>query len=152
MDENLAKLYVAQGRQGTLFSLFTGIAIFIACLGLFGLSSFTISQRLREIGIRKVLGASVSGIVVLLSKDFLRLVCLAAIIACPVAWYAMGRWLMDFAYRIQISWWIFPAAALVAAVIAWSTISVLTFKAATGNPVKSLERSEIAQQAKCRGK
>ncbi|MBA4166008.1 MAG: ABC transporter permease [Chitinophagaceae bacterium] len=141
MDDNIAKLYLAQDRQGTLFSIFTGIAIFIACLGLFGLSSFTITQRFKEIGIRKVLGASVSGIVSLLSKDFLRLVGIAAVIACPVAWYAMGKWLMDFAYRIQMSWWIFPAAAMLAAVIALATISVLTFKAATTNPVKSL-RSE----------
>lgn len=141
MDENFAKLYVAQEREGVIFSIFSGIAIFIACLGLFGLSSFTISQRIKEIGIRKVLGASVSNIVYLLSKDFMRLVLIAAIIAFPIAWYVMNDWLSAFAYRISISAWIFILAALVAATVALATIAVLTIRAAVANPVKSL-RSE----------
>jgi putative ABC transport system permease protein len=141
MDENFAKLYVAQERQGVIFSIFSGIAIFIACLGLFGLSSFTISQRIKEIGIRKVLGASVSNIVYLLSKDFMRLVLIAAVIAFPLAWYIMNDWLSAFAYRISISAWIFIAAALVAAIVALATIAALTVRAAVANPVKSL-RSE----------
>jgi putative ABC transport system permease protein len=141
MDENFAKLYVAQEREGVIFSIFSGIAIFIACLGLFGLSSFTISQRIKEIGIRKVLGASVSNIVYLLSKDFMRLVLIAAVIAFPLAWYVMNDWLSAFAYRISISAWIFIAAALVAAAVALATIAALTIRAAVANPVKSL-RSE----------
>ena len=141
MDENFARLYEAQERQGTIFSIFTGIAIFIACLGLFGLSSFAISQRMKEVGIRKVLGANVNHIVFLLSKDFMVLVLLAAVIAFPVAWYAMNKWLSEFAYRITISWWIFIAAALLTAIIALATVSFLTIRAAIANPVKSL-RSE----------
>ena len=114
------------------------IAIFIACLGLFGLSAFTISQRIKEIGIRKVLGASVSTIVTLLSKDFLKLVAISALIAFPVAWYAMHQWLQDFAYRIDMPWWIFLLAGIVAALIALFTISFQAIKAAISNPVKSL--------------
>jgi putative ABC transport system permease protein len=141
MDENFAKLYVAQEREGVIFSIFSGVAIFIACLGLFGLSSFTISQRIKEIGIRKVLGASVSNIVYLLSKDFMRLVLIAAVIAFPLAWYVMNDWLSAFAYRISISAWVFIVAALVAAIVALATIAALTIRAAVANPVKSL-RSE----------
>lgn len=141
MDENFARLYTAQQREGTIFSIFSAIAIFIACLGLFGLSSFTISQRIKEIGIRKVLGADVQTIVYLLSKDFMKLVLLAAVIAVPIAWYAMNNWLDDFAYRTSISWWIFAGATLLAAIIALGTITALTVKAAVANPVKSL-RSE----------
>lgn len=141
MDENFAQLYVAQERQGTIFSIFSGIAIFIACLGLFGLSSFTISQRVKEIGIRKVLGADVKTIVYLLSKEFMKLVILAALVAIPVAWFAMNNWLDDFAYRTSISWWIFAGAMALAAIIALGTITALTIKAAIANPVKSL-RSE----------
>ena len=138
VDERFAKLYDSEKRQGTIFTIFAGIAIFIACLGLFGLSSFTITQRIKEIGIRKVLGASAASIVQLLSKDFLKLVLIAAVIAFPVAWYAMHQWLLDFAYRISIPWWIFIVAGIVAAVIALATISLLTVKAAMSNPVKSL--------------
>ncbi len=141
LDENFARLYESEQRQKTIFTSFAAIAIFIACLGLFGLSAFTISQRFKEIGIRKVLGAEVSSIVGLLSKDFLKLVALAAIIAFPVAWYAMTRWLDDFAYRIAIPWWVFLAAAIIACLIAFVTISFQAIKAATANPMKSL-RSE----------
>lgn len=141
LDENFANLYQAEQRQKILFTLFACLAIFIACLGLFGLSAFTISQRVKEIGIRKVLGANVSSIVTLLSKDFLKLVGIAAIIAFPVAWYAMHQWLQDFAYRINIPWWIFLLAGVMAAIIAFLTISFQSVKAALANPVKNL-RSE----------
>ncbi|WP_153797361.1 ABC transporter permease [Foetidibacter luteolus] len=138
VDERYDRLYESEQRQGTIFTVFAGIAIFIACLGLFGLSSFTITQRIKEIGIRKVLGASVGSIVQLLSKDFLKLVAIAAVIAFPVAWYAMHQWLLDFAYRISIPWWMFVVAGIIAALIALVTISLLTVKAAMANPVKSL--------------
>lgn len=138
LDENFAKLYKAEERQRTLFTTFSFIAIFIACLGLFGLSAFAISQRIKEIGIRKVLGADVSTIVVLLSKDFLKLVGFSALIAFPVAWFAMNKWLQDFAYRVDMPWWIFIVAGIVAAVIALVTISFQAIKAAVANPVKSL--------------
>jgi putative ABC transport system permease protein len=138
LDENFAQLYKAEERQKTLFTTFAFIAIFIACLGLFGLSAFAISQRVKEIGIRKVLGANVTTIVALLSKDFLKLVGFSAIIAFPVAWFAMNKWLQDFAYRIDMPWWVFIAAGIVAAIIALLTISFQAIKAAVANPVKSL--------------
>jgi putative ABC transport system permease protein len=138
LDENFARLYRAEERQKTLFTTFACLAIFIACLGLFGLSAFAISQRIKEIGIRKVLGANITTIVALLSKDFLRLVVLSAIIAFPVAWYFMSKWLQDFAYRISMPWWVFVIAGIVAALIALITISFQAIKAAVANPVKSL--------------
>ncbi|MGI8581218.1 MAG: ABC transporter permease [Chitinophagaceae bacterium] len=138
LDENYQKLYESEHKQGSIFTVFSFIAIFIACLGLFGLSAFAITQRFKEIGIRKVLGASVGNIVGLLSKDFLKLVIIAAVIAFPLAWYAMNNWLQDFAYRINIPWWIFIIAAIIAACIAFFTISLQAVKAATSNPVKSL--------------
>lgn len=138
LDETYARLYESEQRQGTIFTLFACIAIAIACLGLFGLSAFTISQRVKEIGIRKVLGAETSGIVALLSKDFLKLVIIAALIAFPVAWWAMHAWLQDFAYRISMPVWVFIAAGLVAAIVAFLTVSYQALKAATANPVKNL--------------
>lgn len=141
LDEKFQQLYVSEQRQGTLFTAFSGIAVFIACLGLLGLSSFSISQRIKEIGIRKVLGASTTGLVRLLSVDFLRLIILAALIAFPIAWFAMHSWLSDFAYRISIQWWVFGLAGLLAAVVALVTISLQALKAALSNPVRSL-RSE----------
>ncbi len=138
LDERFAQLYQSEQRQKSIFTVFAFIAIFIACLGLFGLSAFTISQRVKEIGIRKILGADVSTIVALLSKDFLKLVLVAAVIAFPVAWFAMHKWLEDFAYRIGISWWIFLVAGIVAALIAFITISFQAVKAARANPVKNL--------------
>ena len=141
LDEKFERLYQSEQRQGTLFTVFSGIAVFIACLGLLGLSAFSISQRIKEIGIRKVLGASTTGLVQLLSVDFLRLIGLAALIAFPIAWYAMHTWLSDFAYRISIQWWVFGLAGLLAAVVALATISIQALKAALANPVKSL-RSE----------
>jgi putative ABC transport system permease protein len=143
LDENFANLYLAEVRQEKLFTIFACLAIIIACLGLFGLSAFAISQRIKEIGIRKVLGADVSTIVTLLSKDFLKLVAFSTIIAFPVGWYFMNQWLQGFAYRININmyWWIFIIAAVLAAFIALFTIGFQAIKAAIGNPVKSL-RSE----------
>jgi len=138
LDENFDKLYESEQKQATLFTVFACVAIFIACLGLFGLSAFAISQRIKEIGVRKVLGANVSGIVGLLSKDFLRLVGIAALMAFPVAWYAMNNWLKDFAYRTDIKWWVFVVAGVVAALIAFLTVSFQAIKAAVANPVQSL--------------
>ena len=138
MDENFDRLYEAESRQGSIFTVFACIAIFIACLGLFGLSAFAITQRIKEIGIRKVLGASVGNIVGLLSKDFLKLVGVAALIAFPLSWWAMHKWLQDFAYRIAIPWWVFLVAGVVAAIVAFVTISLQAVKAATANPVKNL--------------
>ncbi|MEO7522537.1 MAG: FtsX-like permease family protein, partial [Ferruginibacter sp.] len=138
LDESYGRLYDAEQKQGSLFTIFACIAIFIACLGLFGLSAFSITQRIKEIGIRKVLGASINSLLVLLSKDFLKLVLIAAVIAFPVAWYIMNKWLEDFAYRINISWWVFIAAGICAAAIALFTISFQAIKAALTNPVKNL--------------
>ncbi|GGA92633.1 MULTISPECIES: ABC transporter permease [Mucilaginibacter] len=141
LDERFQKLYNSEQEQGNLFTIFSCLAIFIACLGLFGLSAFTISQRVKEIGVRKVLGASIPQIVTELSKDFLKLVIIASVIALPIAWYAMSKWLLDFAFRINIQWWVFVMAGVIALIIAFATISYQSIKAAMANPVKSL-RSE----------
>jgi putative ABC transport system permease protein len=141
IDEDYAQLYEAEQRQGRVFIGFAVLAIFVACLGLFGLAAFVAQQRVKEIGVRKVLGASTAGIVGLLSKDFLRLVIIALVIASPLAWYFMHKWLDNFAFRINISWWIFVAAGVLALVIAFVTISAQSLKAALANPVESL-RSE----------
>ena len=138
LNERFDNLYKAEQKQASVFTIFSCIAIFIACLGLFGLSAFTITRRIKEIGIRKVLGASIGSIVTLLSKDFMALVIIAAVIAFPVAWYAMHSWLADFAYRITIPWWAFILAGILAAIIALVTISFQAIKAAVSNPVKSL--------------
>ena len=141
LDQNFARQYVAEQKQEQLSLVFTGLAIFIACLGLFGLAAFITRQRIKEIGIRKVHGASVGGVVALLSKDFIRLVLLSILIATPVAWYTMHRWLQNFAYRIELQWWMFALAGLLAMLIALLTVSFQSVKAALANPVKSL-RSE----------
>ncbi len=138
LDDEFNALYQSDKRMGSVFGIFTMLAIFVACLGLFGLATYTAERRTKEIGIRKVLGASVQGVVGLLSKDFLKLVCIAAIVAFPVAWWAMNKWLDDFAYRINIQWWMFGVAGLLAVVIALVTISFQAIKAAIANPVKSL--------------
>ena len=138
LDDTYEKLYSAEKNFKTIFFYITFIAIFVACLGLFGLSSFITQQRTKEIGIRKVLGASVSGIVGMLSKDFVKLVLIAALIAFPVAWWAMNRWLEDFVYRVNIGWWVFLAAVAIAVLIAFITISGQAIKAAITNPAKSL--------------
>lgn len=141
LDEVFDSIYQNEQRQGTLFTDFAAIAIFISCLGLLGLAAYTAQVRTREIGIRKVLGATVSGIVGLLAKDFMKLVLIAILIATPVAWLAMHKWLEDFAYRINISLWVFVLAGFMAVLIAFATISFQSIKAALTNPVKSL-RSE----------
>ncbi|HWV74149.1 MAG TPA: FtsX-like permease family protein [Pseudosphingobacterium sp.] len=124
--------------MGRTFLVFTGIAIFIACLGLFGLATFIARQRTKEIGIRKVLGASVAGIVGLLSKDFVKLVLIAILVATPIAWWATSMWLEDFAYRTNIQWWIFVVSGLSAVVIALFAVGWQTIRAAIADPVKSL--------------
>ena len=141
MDDAFNAQYKAEDRLASIFSIFTYITVILAALGLFGLAAFTIEQRTKEIGIRKVLGASLASINALLSKDFLKLVILAIVIASPVAWWAMLNWLQNFAYRITISWWVFAAAGAVAIVTALVTVSYHAIKAAIANPVQSL-RSE----------
>ncbi|HZH54252.1 MAG TPA: ABC transporter permease [Sphingobacteriaceae bacterium] len=137
-DERIKSLYESEHRMSKLIGLATGITIFISCLGLFGLATLTAFQRTKEIGIRKVLGASISGIVGMLSKDFVKLVCIAILIASPVAWWAMNHWLDDFAYRIEIQWWMFATAGLLAVVIALLTVATQAIRAAVANPVESL--------------
>ncbi|MFL5748582.1 MAG: ABC transporter permease [Niastella sp.] len=138
MDEFFDRQYRSEERFGRLFLNFAALAIFISCLGLLGLASYSTMQRTREIGIRKVMGASVSNIINLLSREFLKLVCISFLIAAPVAWYFMNKWLLDFAYRTNISWWVFAGAGMLAVLIALLTISFQAFKAAVANPVKSL--------------
>ncbi|HLI94058.1 MAG TPA: FtsX-like permease family protein, partial [Puia sp.] len=141
VDDDFNRLFAGEKLMGQLSRLFAGLAILISCLGLFGLSAYTAERRTKEIGIRKVLGASVSGITQLLSREFLQLVGLSAVIAFPVAWLAMGRWLEQYHYRISIQWWVFALAAAAAVVVALMTISFQSVKAALMNPVRSL-RSE----------
>jgi len=141
MDELYNKTYSAEEKTGKILNIFTSLTIFVACLGLFGLAIYTTEQRTKEIGIRKVLGASVLQITNMLSKDFLKLVLIACVIAFPLSYWLMQKWLQDFAYRITISWWVFALAAVIALFIALATVSFQAVKAALANPVKSL-RSE----------
>jgi putative ABC transport system permease protein len=141
LDEDFQKNYDAENRLSAIVGYFTAIAILISCLGLFGLATFSAEQRVKEIGVRKALGANVSSIVALLSKDFLKLVGIAILIASPLAWFAMNKWLQSFAYRIHINWTVFAITTLAALLIALITISFQAIKAAIANPVKSL-RSE----------
>jgi putative ABC transport system permease protein len=141
MDNDFNNLYHAEQQTGQVFITFAIFAILIACLGLFGLVTYATEQRMKEIGVRKVLGAKVTGIVALLSKDFTRLVLISALIAFPLAWWGMNQWLQSFAYRIGVSWWIFVVAGSAALVIALFTVCAQTVRAALANPVKSL-RSE----------
>lgn len=138
LDESFNDMYRDEQRIGKIALTFSILAILIACLGLFGLAAFVAEQRTKEIGIRKVLGASVNGLVGLLSKDFVKLVVIAFVIAAPVAWYFMHKWLQDFEYRISINWVVFALAALIALFIAVATISFQAIKAAMANPVKNL--------------
>ncbi len=138
LDKAYEQLYTTEQQISSLINLFGMLAIVISCLGLFALAAFTAEQRTKEIGVRKVLGASVGGIVTLLSKDFLKLVLIAIVLASPLAWWAMNRWLQDFAYKIDIEWWIFALAGLLAVGIALLTVSFQSIKAALMNPVKSL--------------
>jgi len=138
LDESFNKQYQADIRFGQVFSVFSGLAILIACLGLFGLATYSTKKRFKEIGVRKVLGASIGVIVTLLSSDFIKLVLIAIIIASPIAWWAMNKWLQDFAYHIDIQWWVFVLAGVLAIVIALVTVSFQAIKAALANPVDSL--------------
>ena len=141
MDETFTNLYQAEQRTSMLFNVFAAIAIIISCLGLFGLSAYMAQLRTREIGVRKVLGASVTGIVQMLAGDFIKLVCISILVAVPVSWYVMNKWLQDFAYKINIGWLQFLSAGAIVVFIALITISFQAIKAAIANPVKSL-RSE----------
>jgi len=141
LDEQYAALYNSEQRTGQIFTSFAIVAIIIASLGLFGLAAFSIRQRVKEIGIRKVLGASSGTITGMLSAEFLKLVGVAIVLSIPVTWYAMHKWLQDFAYRIDISWWVFAMAGVIALLVAFVTVSFQSVKAALANPVKSL-RSE----------
>jgi len=138
LDESFDKQYRAEERFGNLFFYFAILAIFVSCLGLLGVASYSTIQRTKEIGVRKVLGASVPDIINLLSIDFLKLVLVAFIIASPVAWIFMNKWLKDFAYRTNLAWWMFVFAGIAAIIIAFVTISFQAIKAAVANPVKSL--------------
>jgi putative ABC transport system permease protein len=138
LDTHIQSLYTAEQHTANTATVFSLLAIFIACLGLFGLAAFTAEQRTKEISIRKVLGAGVSGIVELLTKDFLKLILLSIVIASPIAWWLMNNWLLGFVYRIEVAWWVFVIAGVVAVLIALLTISFQAIKAATANPVKSL--------------
>lgn len=141
LDESFAKQYAAEQKQEQLSFVFTMLAFIIACLGLTGLVMFTVSQRIKEIGIRKVLGASVGSVTMMLGKSFMQLVLIATVIAIPVAWFAMHQWLQDFAYRIEIKWWMFLIPGLIAICIALITVCTQAVKAALANPVNAL-RSE----------
>ncbi len=138
LDDHFAELYRSDSQISTIVGTLAILAIIISCLGLFGLASYAAERRIKEVGIRKVLGASVQNLVGMLSKDFLKYVLIAALIALPLSWFSVHKWLQDYAYRINISWWIFAVAVLVAMVIAFATISFQAIKAAIANPVKSL--------------
>jgi putative ABC transport system permease protein len=138
LDESFYSLYQQEQKESRIFTIFAFISIFIACLGLFGLAAFSAEQRTKELGIRKVLGASVSGLAGLLSKDFVQLVLIANLIAWPIGYFAMNKWLQNFAYRIDMSWWVFALAGGLALVIALLTVSTQAIKAALANPVESL--------------
>jgi len=139
LNEHLRQLYTAEEKLMKMTTWFAGLAIALSCLGLFGMAVFSIERRTKEIGIRKVLGASVSGVVTLLSKDFVKLVLIANLLAWPVAWYAMNKWLQDFAYRIDLGWWVFALAGGIALFIALLTVSAQAIRAALANPVEALK-------------
>jgi ABC-type antimicrobial peptide transport system permease subunit len=138
LDKNFEELYKSEKRTGTLFNVFAGIAIFISCMGLFGLATFTAQVKIKEIGIRKVLGASVTGIIQLISKDFLKLIIIAIILSIPAAWWIMNKWLQGFAYRVDVSLWVFVLSAIIAILTALLAVSFQSYRAAIANPVKSL--------------
>jgi ABC-type antimicrobial peptide transport system permease subunit len=141
LDENTDRWFKKEQQLSAIYGIAAGIAIIISCMGLFAIALLMIEQRIKEIGVRKSLGASVQGIVTLLSSDFLKLVLIAIVIASPLAWYAMHNWLKEFAYHISIQWWVFVVTGLLAIIIALLTISYQSIRAALMNPVKSL-RSE----------
>jgi putative ABC transport system permease protein len=138
LDDEFNRMYKSEEKLSAIFGAFTFLAIFIACLGLFGLASFTAERKTKEIGIRKVLGASIGQLLLLLSRDFMKLVLAANIIAWPLVWYAMNQWLQGFAYRASLGWLMFALTAAVALLIALLTVSYQTLKAALANPVEAL--------------
>jgi putative ABC transport system permease protein len=138
LDEDFSRLHQADQQLGRVFQAFALLAIGIACLGLFGLAAFTAERRTKEIGVRKVLGATVMNVVTLLSKDFVKLVLLANLIAWPLAWFAMNKWLQSFAFRVEMEWWVFALAGGLALLIALLTVSTHAIKAALANPVEAL--------------
>jgi ABC-type antimicrobial peptide transport system permease subunit len=138
IDEEYARKFQNEQFIGILAGIFAGLTIFISCLGLFGLATYMAENRIKEIGVRKVLGASVTGITTLLSKDFLKLVIVSFFIAAPVAWWAMNAWLKDYPYHVSVQWWVFVMAGLLSIVIALLTVSHQAIRAAVANPVKSL--------------
>ncbi len=138
LDASFARLYRTEAQTASVLGLFTALALFIGCLGLFALAAFTAEQRTKEIGIRKVLGASVLGITGRLAFRFIQLVVISIVIAAPLAWYVMQQWLADFAYHVDMPWWMFVVAGVVAVLIAFVTVSFQSIKAALVNPVKSL--------------
>ncbi|HRI59808.1 MAG TPA: ABC transporter permease, partial [Saprospiraceae bacterium] len=138
LDDQFAQTYGAETRLSRLTGIGAGLSVFIACLGLFALAMFTAESRTKEIGIRKVLGATVAGITSLLARDFLQLVVIAIVIASPLAYFLMKEWLADFAYRIDIQWWMFAVAGAGAGAVAFLTVSFQSIRAALANPVQSL--------------
>jgi ABC-type antimicrobial peptide transport system permease subunit len=138
LDESIHKLYQKETQIFSLFQIFAGIAILIACLGLWGLINFVTQQRTKEIGVRKIIGASIPNIILLLSKDFLILILIAALIASPLAWYAMDGWLQNFAYSTNMAWWIFALAACITVLITFLTVGFQSYRAAISNPIESL--------------
>ena len=142
LDDKIASFYKQENQLSQLYKIFAAIAIFLSCLGLYGLASFMAVQRIKEVGIRKVLGATAGNIVYLFSKEFIILISIAFLIATPLAWYFMNKWLQDYAYRIDVSWWLFAAGGIAAIIIALATISFQAIKAAIANPVKSLRPNE----------
>jgi putative ABC transport system permease protein len=138
LEDNIGQQYKSEKQAGDVFKIFSVLGIIIACVGLFGLAAYTSTLRTKEIGVRKVLGASVTGVVFLLSKDFTRLIVIAFVLAVPVGWYLMDSWLQDFAYRIQLGVEVFLLAGVIALMIGWLTVSYQSVKAAIMNPVKAL--------------
>jgi putative ABC transport system permease protein len=138
LDDKVASFYKQENQLSQLYKIFAGIAIFLSCLGLYGLASFMAVQKIKEVGVRKVLGATAGNIVYLFSKEFIILIAIAFTIATPLAWYFMNQWLQNYVYRVNISWWLFAAGGLGAIIIALATISFQAIKAAVANPVKSL--------------
>ncbi|MBS1504944.1 MAG: ABC transporter permease [Bacteroidetes bacterium] len=138
VDQDIDKLYKSEQQMGKLFNIFSVVSIIVSCLGLFGLATFAAQRRIKEIGIRRVLGASSAGLVALLARDFVKLVLAALIVGFPVAWWAMNKWLDNYVYRTHMSWWMFALSGIMAIVIAFLTISYQSVKAAMANPVKSL--------------
>jgi putative ABC transport system permease protein len=138
LDEKIGSFYKQENQLAQLYKIFAAIAIFLSCLGLYGLASFMAVQRIKEVGIRKVLGASAGNIVYLFSREFIVLIMISFLIATPLAWYFMNEWLQDYVFRIDISWWIFAAGGIISILIALATISFQAIKASLANPVKSL--------------